>query len=181
VAQQVTAAWPASLLKVSRSIRWLDHSSVPTVQDVAKHPPFSGLIGKMWVALWCPPNLAVTKGLVVPSLSDHHRWPLRTLVGSTNGAYCAGASWKPSAHHLCQMFTLSTADTRYQSPQHDCLHFHLYRCCVTLHSLHTNDHGEFSHILSSCQMCLWVSESCLGEELSTRPGAPSSPACPRGE
>lgn len=100
---------------------------------------------------------------------------------SSDCACCACASWKSPAHHPCQVFTLSTVDTRYQSPRCDYLHFHLYQHCVTLHSLHPNDHGEFSHILSSCQMCLRVPESCLGDQLSTRPGAPSSPACPTGK
>lgn len=114
-------------------------------------------------------------------LSDHRRWPLRTLIRSADCAGCACASWKSSAHHRCQVFTLSTVDMRYQSAQCRYLHFHLYQHCVTLHSLHPNDHGEFSHILSSCQMCLRVPESCLGDQLRARPGAPSSPACPSGE
>lgn len=114
-------------------------------------------------------------------LSDHHRWPLCTPIRNSDCARCACASWKSSTHHPCQVFTLSTVDMRYQSPQCDYLHFHLYQHCVTLHSLHPNGPGEFSHILSSCQMCLRVPESCLGDQLSTRPGAPSSPACPRGK
>lgn len=89
------------------------------------------------------------------------------------------ASWKSSAHYSCQVFTLLAVDMRYQPPLCDYLLFHLYQCCVTLHSLHRDGHGEFSHILSSCQMCLWAPESCLRDQLSTRPGAPSSPACPR--
>ncbi|EOB05549.1 hypothetical protein Anapl_04520 [Anas platyrhynchos] len=50
------------------------------------------------------------------------------------------------------------------------------KCCVTLHSLHPDDHGEFSHILSSCQMCLWVPESCRGGQLYAKTVGAAMPA-----
>lgn len=110
-------------------------------------------------------------------LSGHRRWPLHTPVRSANRMSCAvlPGSPLPTTHAKCLLSWLLT----YQPPLCDYLLFHLYQCCVTLHSLHRDGHGEFSHILSSCQMCLWAPESCLRDQLSTRPGAPSSPACPR--
>lgn len=111
----------------------------------------------------------------------HSMWPLSTPIRSSDCACCSSASWKFFAHHPHQVLTLLTVDTRYQSPRCDDLHLHLYQCCVTLCSLHPNDHGEFSHILSSCQVYLWMPESCLGDKLGARPGTSSSPACPRGE
>lgn len=53
-------------VEVSRAIYWMDYPSVPAVQDTAKHLPLFELIGKMYVAPWCPPNTAITKSLVVP-------------------------------------------------------------------------------------------------------------------
>lgn len=76
VAQQVTAAWPVSLLEVSGAMHWLDYSSVPAAQDVAKHLLLFELIGRMCVALWCPPSMAITKGLVVPG----SLWSLQVVV-----------------------------------------------------------------------------------------------------
>lgn len=60
----------------------------------------------------------------------------------------------------------------HQPPQCDYPHFHLYQCCVTLHP---DDHGEFSHILSSCQMCLWVPKSCQGTQLGASMASALSP------
>ena len=53
-------------VEVSRAIHWVDYSSVPGAQDMAKHLPLFKLIGRMRVALHCPPNTAITKGWVVP-------------------------------------------------------------------------------------------------------------------
>lgn len=57
---------PSVTVEVSRAIHWMDYSSVPAVQDMGKHLSLFELIGRMRVALWCPPNRAITKSLVVP-------------------------------------------------------------------------------------------------------------------
>lgn len=144
------------------TIHWLDYSYVPVARRCCegKHLSIFELIVRTYVVLFIFLNMAVTKGFLVSGLL----WSLQVALEHTGQ--------KHQLHALRLYFSevLSlplVADVysqllTYQSPQCDHLHFHLYQFCVTLHP---DDHGEFSHIPSSCQMCLWVLKSCQSTQL----------------
>lgn len=46
----------SATVEVSRAIHWMDYSSLPAAQGMAKHLPLSELTGRMRAALWCPPK-----------------------------------------------------------------------------------------------------------------------------